>query len=510
MGHGTGAAAEIKCHLPYHVLGRISESFEGFVVIAMDEDVLCKGPLHGASARPLKGSLKRLKQIMESLNDGLIFMGGAVSALLLVWVFWRIGYTNSSMEMEAELSVSPKCPDQCFSDGNSGTTGRNRVDHSVDEWEKSSENFYNNPEVTYTIGQPIRDWDRKRKLWLDRHPQVKNFTDDGKPRVLMVSGSQAIPCRNPIGDHLLLRFFKNKVDYCRLHGIDIFYNNVLLEEHMTTFWAKIPLVRAAMVAHPEAEWIWWMDSDAAITDMDFVIPWERYRDYNLVVHGWDHLVYEKRSWVSLNAGIFLIRNCEWSIEFLERWSVMGPQSPLFVSSGKLLSKVLSDRAFNSSDDQSALVYLLLKEKDKWADRIFIEHKYYLNGYWLDIVGTYENITEKYEAMEKENPMLNKRHAEKMNRDYAEMREHHMRDNKNFYSDNDDIMVRRRRPFVTHFTGCQPCSGDHNKIYKGENCWKGMERALNFADDQVLKNYGFRHDNLQSSHVNPIQSFYFPS
>lgn len=29
--------------------------------------------------------------------------------------------------------------------------------------------------------------------------------------------------------------------------------------------------------------------------------------------------------------------------------------------------------------------------------------------------TYENIIENYEAMDKENPMLNKRHAEKINK-----------------------------------------------------------------------------------------------
>jgi xyloglucan 6-xylosyltransferase len=60
-----------------------------------------------------------------------------------------------------------------------------------------------------------------------------------------------------------------------------------------------------MVAHPEAEWIWWMDSDAVITDMEFEHPLEKYKDFNLVVHGWEQNVYKKRSWLGINAGFFL-------------------------------------------------------------------------------------------------------------------------------------------------------------------------------------------------------------
>eukprot|EP01018_Ginkgo_biloba_P040012 Gb_27912 [translate_table: standard] len=452
---------------------------------------------NASKGRPL---FKKFKEKVETLNDGLIFIGGAVAALVVVGVLWRICSSNvslnlsmqnvSSEPLSAEASGGqqgqkvPKNEENCQGGGDG---------QGLDEWENSSDNFYNDPEISYTIGKPIKDWDKKRRQWLERHPHVKNYTEGGRPRVFMVTGSQAKPCRNPIGDHLLLRFFKNKVDYCRLHGLDMFYNTVLLQPKMHTFWAKIPLVRASMLAHPEAEWIWWVDSDAAITDMEFEMPLERYANHNLVVHGWEHLVYQKRSWVGLNAGIFLIRNCEWSMEFMDRWASMGPQSPLYVSSGKLLSDTLSDRAFKDSDDQSALVYLMIKEKEKWSNKIFVENSYYLNGYWIEIVGTYENITEKYKSMEKDHPILNRRHAEKTARVYAEMREAYLR----------DAGTTERRPFVTHFTGCQPCSGDHNKIYEGENCWKGMERALNFADNQVLHNYGFIHEDLQSSLVSPI-------
>ncbi|GMP27692.1 hypothetical protein CsSME_00003572 [Camellia sinensis var. sinensis] len=106
-------------------------------------------------------------------------------------------------------------------------------------------------------------------------------------RVVIVTGSRPPQCENPIRDHLLLRLFKNKVDYYRIHGHDIFYNNAFLHRKMQSVWAKLPPVRVAIVAHPEAEWIWWLDSDAVLTDMDFKLPFEKYRDLNFIINGWD-------------------------------------------------------------------------------------------------------------------------------------------------------------------------------------------------------------------------------
>ena len=147
--------------------------------------------------------------------------------------------------------------------------------------------FYDDPELSYAVGGRRAagwDWDAKRAAWLRsrglgggrRRPE----------RVVMVSGSQPEPCQAPAGDHLLLRFLKNKVDYCRLHGVELLYNTALLEPSMVAYWAKLPAVRAAMLAHPEAEWVWWVDSDAVFTDMDFSLPLAtRYGGYNLVAYG---------------------------------------------------------------------------------------------------------------------------------------------------------------------------------------------------------------------------------
>ena len=135
-----------------------------------------------------------------------------------------------------------------------------------------------------------------------------------------------------------------------------------------------------MVAHPEAEWVWWVDSDAVLTDMDFRPPLRRYRGHNLVVHGWPRLVFEARSWTSLNAGVFLIRNCQWSLDFMDAWAAMGPDSPDYRRWGAVLKSTFGDKVFDESDDQSALVYMLLQSGSPWREKVFLESDYYFEGY----------------------------------------------------------------------------------------------------------------------------------
>lgn len=58
----------------------------------------------------------------------------------------------------------------------------------------------------------------------------------------------------------------------------------------------------------------------------------------------------------------------------------------------------------------------------------------------------------------------------------------------------------RWPFVTHFCGCEFCCGAINPEYTVDRCLTQMERAVNFADNQVLERYGFIHKSLKSAEV----------
>ena len=319
-----------------------------------------------------------------------------------------------------------------------------------------------NPNATYTLGPKISNWDQERKVWLSQNPEFPNFVN-GKPRILLLTGSPPNPCDNSIGDHYLLKGIKNKIDYCRIHGIEIVYNMAHLDKELAGYWAKLPMIRRLMLSHPEIEWIWWLDSDAMFTDMVFQIPLSKYDKHNLVIHGYPDLLFDQKSWIALNTGSFLFRNCQWSLDLLDAWAPMGPKGPIREEAGKILTANLKGRPAFEADDQSALIYLLLSQKDQWMDKVYIENQYYLHGYWAGLVDRYEEMIEKY------HPGLGD----------------------------------ERWPFVTHFVGCKPCGsyGD----YPVERCLRSMERAFNFADNQVLKLYGFGHRGLLSPKIKRIRN-----
>ncbi|PVH34350.1 hypothetical protein PAHAL_8G202500 [Panicum hallii] len=372
---------------------------------------------------------------------------------------------------------------------------------------KGPRTFYDDPSLSYSVRGRVTGWDAKRAEWL-RTRGLDPGSAAVSRRVVMVTGSQPEPCKGPGGDHLLLRFLKNKLDYCRLHGVELLYNTALLEPSMVAYWAKIPAVRAAMLAHPEAEWVWWVDADAVFTDMDFALPLERYAGSDLVVYGWEAEVYEERSWVGLNAGVFLIRNCQWALDLMDAWARMGPAYPEHAAWGKALREELSGKPNDESDDQSALVYLLAKDPGgrRWANRTRLETGYYFQGYWAEIVGRLDGVASRYEAVERGRGAaaagLRRRHAEREHPRYAAARDAALRA-AGVPGPAGGGQKGWRRPFVTHFTGCQPCGGAPNRMYTRRRCAEGMRRALAFADDQVLRAYGFRHAAPLSDSVVPL-------
>ncbi|KAL9659891.1 hypothetical protein QQ045_024701 [Rhodiola kirilowii] len=440
----------------------------------------------------MKSSIRSKTSASSFITDMFVFIAGALAAFLLVWTFWTFvnPYANPSSSFKQML----------VGNGGSGSVvspeSSRRGGEGMEFGSDVERTFYDDPELSYMIGNPVKDWDEKRRVWLKAHP---SFAGGASERVMVVTGSQPGPCKNPIGDHLLLRFFKNKVDYCRIHGYDLFYNNVLLHPEMSSFWAKLPVVRAAMLAHPETEWIWWVDSDALFTDMEFKVPFKKYEGYNFVVHGWDHLVYENRSWTSLNAGIFLIRNCQWSIDFMEVWARMGPQSPAYGKWGEIQRAIFKNKLFPASDDQAGLIYLILQEHEKWGKMIFLEHDFLFESYWVEMVAKLQNFTQAKQKAELEDRQLRRRHAETVTEAYGARRAEMVKDAGLGYD-----FGGLSGPLIIHFTGCEPCSGDHNQLYNGESCWEGMNRALTFADNQVLKNFGFEHPDLSNpAAVSPL-------
>lgn len=299
---------------------------------------------------------------------------------------------------------------------------------------------------TYSPGPKISEWDSQRKVWMAKNKESHEniiLGGNGKDRMLLVTSSLPNPCENPIGDHYLLKGTKNKIDYCRIHGIEMMFNMAELELELGNNWSKLSLIRKMMLSHPEVEWVWWMDSDALFTDMNFEIPLHKYEGYNMVVHGNPDLLFQKKSWTALNTGSFLIRNCQWSLDLLDIWAPMGQKGSVTKEQGRILTDYLNDRHLSvDSDDQSSLIYLLLTQRDRWMGRVFLENSFL----------PAETGDDKWS-------------------------------------------------FITHFAGCKPCgkTSDHPI----NMCFDDMDKAFNFADNQVLQFFGFMHKDLSNSEVRKI-------
>jgi xyloglucan 6-xylosyltransferase len=393
----------------------------------------------------MKGSLQNSSKLA---NYRITLLCGFITILVLRGTTGRSAATVQQLEQlprQEELAVELE-----------KEKARELAEEKDTEWD---------PAVPFELGPKISNWDEQRATWLRRHPGA-NATATGKPKVLLVTGSQPQRCQNPMGNFQLLKALKNKLDYCRLHDIQVYYNLAHLDLAMNSFWVKLPLIRKMMLTHPNVEWIWWMDSDALFTDMLYEVPFQNYENFNMILNGAEADVYTKKSWLGLNAGIFLIRNCQWSLDLMDAWAPMGPKGAVRYEFGKVLAEALSDRPAFESDDQSALVYLLNADRARWGAKVMLESAVGLHGYWVMLVERYE------ELMAKGKPGGG-------GGEY-------------------------RWPFVTHFVGCKFCGKGGDGSYPVDRCLKHMERAFNFADNQILESYGFQHDSLSTNAVHRVR------
>jgi xyloglucan 6-xylosyltransferase len=161
----------------------------------------------------------------------------------------------------------------------------------------------------------VTRWKAKWRRWLHQNPGFLSRDARGSPRVLLVTVSPQKPCGSPDGDRFLLQATKNRFDYCRLHGVDMVHATARLEDPELRSagdgdgWAKLALLRRLMLAHPEVEWLWWLDAGALVTDMGFELPLARYEGAHLVVRGDSYQLFQRRAWDAASTASFLLRYC---------------------------------------------------------------------------------------------------------------------------------------------------------------------------------------------------------
>ncbi|KAF8399529.1 hypothetical protein HHK36_015396 [Tetracentron sinense] len=114
-----------------------------------------------------------------------------------------------------------------------GTDAEAENQNLIEETNRDPISQMSSPRPTlHTLSDPrSRIGMKSERSGLKRNPEFPNYAYE-KARILLV-----IP-DNPIGDHYILKAIKNKIDYFRIHGIEMVYNMAHLDKELSGYWAN--------------------------------------------------------------------------------------------------------------------------------------------------------------------------------------------------------------------------------------------------------------------------------
>ncbi|KAK9313701.1 galactosyl transferase GMA12/MNN10 family-domain-containing protein, partial [Lipomyces starkeyi] len=146
-------------------------------------------------------------------------------------------------------------------------------------------------------------------------------------------------------ENLLQMVNENREDYCAFHGYTYQFTNITKfhNDDRPPVWSKIPAIQEAFELHPDAEWVWWLDTDAIIMtpSLDlaqqvlnpeamkkriaygapFMLPNGKESGFtvsrDLDLSNVDVVVSQDHNGV--NAGSILFRRSDWTFAFLDMW-----------------------------------------------------------------------------------------------------------------------------------------------------------------------------------------------
>jgi mannan polymerase II complex MNN10 subunit len=99
----------------------------------------------------------------------------------------------------------------------------------------------------------------------------------------------------------------NKEAYCLHHGYDWMFSDQVEDPSRKIYWSKIALLQR-MLDSTDYEWLVWIDADAMVMNFGHRLEDFIDEDYHLIIG---------EDMNGINSGIFFIRNCEWSKQFLQ-------------------------------------------------------------------------------------------------------------------------------------------------------------------------------------------------
>ncbi|RIB09505.1 Glycosyltransferase Family 34 protein [Gigaspora rosea] len=145
--------------------------------------------------------------------------------------------------------------------------------------------------------------------------------EDGKLSIAVVTSSFVYDnmCMYPIAYPLA----ENKRSYAKKHGYSFVGRSEEFDQqahykNRRTVWGKIDSVEKIL---PHYDWLFWLDMDTVIANQSITVEW-LFDRFSKMVGGKDNfkkinlVVARPKQDATINAGVFMIRNSEWSRRFL--------------------------------------------------------------------------------------------------------------------------------------------------------------------------------------------------
>ena len=144
-----------------------------------------------------------------------------------------------------------------------------------------------------------------------------------QPSVVMLTALHDKPCKYANGDYLNLLSVLNKQDYARLHNYPLVVASRLADPTLHNMWNKVGWILKTFEDYPTADWFFWVDSDTMVIDVNFVLPWNRFKGKDLVIWGNETRLALGDGRRGINSGVMLIRNSAWAKDFFEQVAELG-------------------------------------------------------------------------------------------------------------------------------------------------------------------------------------------
>lgn len=115
-------------------------------------------------------------------------------------------------------------------------------------------------------------------------------------------------------DDIIGMTWGNKKRYCDKHGYALYDESTLsFDTSRAPAWSKIKAAQR-LLTEESCDWVFWLDADTVIMNSS-----KRIEDFLPKADSSIDFVVTRQKVISFNSGAWLIRNTDWSKEFLQRW-----------------------------------------------------------------------------------------------------------------------------------------------------------------------------------------------